>query len=65
MLAQREDVLNSDLRALTQKTATANAQLAKYEAALRAQYGSLDALLVKMNSSASALATLQTNYQNS
>ena len=65
MLAQREDVLNSALRALTQKTATANAQLAKYEAALRAQYGSLDALLVKMNSSASALATLQTNYQNS
>ncbi|MGL6644766.1 flagellar filament capping protein FliD [Aeromonas caviae] len=65
MLAQREDVLNSDLRALTQKTATANAQLTKYEAALRAQYGSLDALLVKMNSSASALATLQTNYQNS
>lgn len=65
MLAQREDVLNSDLRALTQKTATANTQLAKYEAALRAQYGSLDALLVKMNSSASALATLQTNYQNS
>ncbi|MCU9922747.1 flagellar filament capping protein FliD [Aeromonas caviae] len=65
MLAQREDVLNSDLRALTQKTATANTQLAKYEAALRAQYGSLDALLVKMNNSASALATLQTNYQKS
>ncbi|MDN6870440.1 flagellar filament capping protein FliD [Aeromonas caviae] len=65
MLAQREDVLNSDLRALTQKTATANAQLTKYEAALRAQYGSLDALLVKMNSSASALATLQTSYQKS
>ncbi|MDH0307840.1 flagellar filament capping protein FliD [Aeromonas caviae] len=65
MLEQREDVLNSDLRALTQKTATANAQLTKYEAALRAQYGSLDALLVKMNSSASALATLQTSYQKS
>lgn len=65
MLAQREDVLNSDLRALTQKTSTANAQLTKYEAALRAQYGSLDALLVKMNSSASALATLQTSYQKS
>ena len=65
MLAQREDVLNSDLRALTQKTATANTQLAKYEAALRAQYGSLDALLVKMNNSASALSSLQTNYQKS
>ena len=65
MLAQREDVLNSDLRALTQKTATANTQLAKYEASLRAQYGSLDALLVKMNNSASALSSLQTNYQKS
>lgn len=65
MLAQREDVLNSDLRALTQKTSTASAQLAKYEASLRAQYGSLDALLVKMNNSASALSSLQTNYQKS
>lgn len=65
MLSQREDVLNSDLRSLTQKASTANAQLTKYEAALRAQYGSLDALLVKMNSSASALSSLQTNYQKS
>lgn len=65
MLSQREDVLNSDLRALTQKSATATTQLAKYEASLRAQYGSLDALLVKMNNSASALSTLQTNYQKS
>ncbi|WP_259235803.1 flagellar filament capping protein FliD [Aeromonas sp. BIGb0445] len=64
MLAQREDVLNSDLRSLTQKTSTANAQLTKYEAALRAQYGSLDALLVKMNNSASALASLQINNKN-
>lgn len=46
-------------------TATASAQLAKYEASLRAQYGSLDALLVKMNNSASALSSLQTNYQKS
>ncbi|MGY3885382.1 flagellar filament capping protein FliD [Aeromonas aquatica] len=64
MLAQREDVLNSDLRSLTQKTATASAQLAKYEASLRAQYGSLDALLVKMNNSASALTSLQINNKN-
>ena len=64
MLAQREDVLNSDLRALTQKSATATTQLAKYEAALRAQYGSLDALLVKMNNSASALTSLQINNKN-
>ncbi|WP_310596647.1 flagellar filament capping protein FliD [Aeromonas aquatica] len=64
MLAQREDVLNSDLRSLTQKASTANAQLTKYEAALRAQYGSLDALLVKMNNSASALTSLQINNKN-
>lgn len=59
MLAQRTDTLNSDLRSLGQKEATSNAQLVKYEAALRAQYGSLDALLVKMNNSASALSALQ------
>ncbi|MCR4451375.1 flagellar filament capping protein FliD [Aeromonas veronii] len=59
MLAQRTDMLNSDLRSLSQKEATSNAQLVKYEASLRAQYGSLDALLVKMNNSASALSALQ------
>ena len=59
MLAQRTDTLNSDLRSLGQKEATSNAQLVKYEVALRAQYGSLDALLVKMNNSASALSALQ------
>lgn len=64
MLSQREDVLNSDLRALTQKASTATSQLAKYEASLRAQYGSLDALLVKMNNSASALTSLQINNKN-
>ncbi|RCE13870.1 flagellar hook protein FliD [Aeromonas caviae] len=59
MLAQRTDTLNSDLRSLSQKQATTNEQLVKYEAALRAQYGSLDALLVKMNNSAAALSALQ------
>ncbi|MFM4963851.1 flagellar filament capping protein FliD [Aeromonas bivalvium] len=59
MLAQRTDTLNADLRSLGQKEVTSNAQLVKYEAALRAQYGSLDALLVKMNNSASALSALQ------
>ena len=59
MLAQRTDTLNSDLRSLSQKQATTNQQLVKYEAALRAQYGSLDALLVKMNNSAAALSALQ------
>ena len=61
MLAQRTDTLNSDLRSLSQKQATTNEQLVKYEAALRAQYGSLDALLVKMNNSAAALSALQIN----
>ncbi|ELV7507184.1 flagellar filament capping protein FliD [Aeromonas veronii] len=61
MLAERTDTLNADLRSLNQKQATSNAQLVKYEASLRAQYGSLDALLVKMNHSASALQSLQIN----
>ncbi|ANB54857.1 flagellar hook protein FliD [Aeromonas veronii] len=61
LLAQRTDTLNADLRSLSQKQATTNEQLVKYEAALRAQYGSLDALLVKMNSSAAALSALQIN----
>lgn len=59
LLAKRTDSLNSDLRSLSQKQATTNEQLVKYEAALRAQYGSLDALLVKMNNSAAALSALQ------
>ncbi|CAD7529337.1 flagellar filament capping protein FliD [Aeromonas hydrophila] len=63
MLDQRTDVLNSDLRSLNQKQAVSNAQLVKYEASLRAQYGSLDALLVKMNHSAAALQSLQVNNQ--
>ncbi|MBL0544325.1 flagellar filament capping protein FliD [Aeromonas jandaei] len=63
MLDQRTDSLNSDLRSLNQKQATTNAQLVKYEASLRAQYGSLDALLVKMNHSASALQALQIKSQ--
>lgn len=65
MLAQREDSLNADLRGLTQKTTTVNAQLTKYEASLRAQYGSLDALLVKMNNSAAALSSLKVNSSSS
>ena len=36
MLAERTDTLNADLRSLNQKQATSNAQLVKYEAALRA-----------------------------
>ncbi|HAU4891150.1 TPA: flagellar filament capping protein FliD [Aeromonas hydrophila] len=63
VLDQRTDILNADLRSLNQKQTTSNAQLVKYEASLRAQYGSLDALLVKMNHSASALQSLQINNQ--
>ena len=36
MLAQRTDTLNADLRSLGGKEVTSNAQLVKYEAALRA-----------------------------
>jgi flagellar hook-associated protein 2 len=64
MLAERTDTLNADLRSLNQKQATSNAQLAKYEASLRAQYGSLDVLLAKMNNSALALKSLQINNNN-
>ena len=64
MLAERTDMLNADLRSLNQKQATSNAQLVKYEASLRAQYGSLDLLLAKMNNSALALQSLQINNNN-
>lgn len=59
ILAQREDVLNTELRSLATKQADANEQMVKYEAALRQKYGNLDALLVKMNSSAASLSALQ------
>jgi len=62
MLAKREDSLNTELRSLTNKNSSVNDQMIKYEASLRAQYGALDSLLVKMNNSAAALASLQINY---
>lgn len=58
VLSQREDILNSDLRSLATKQTDANAQLIKYEAALRQRYGNLDALLVKMNQSSASLGAL-------
>lgn len=61
LLAQRQDSLNSDLRSLAQKDSDATAQLTKYEASLRAQYGSLDTLLTKMNQSASYLTSLSSS----
>lgn len=64
MLAERTDTLNADLRSLNQKQATSNAQLVKYEASLRAQYGSLDVLIAKMNNSALALQSLKINNKN-
>ena len=63
ILAQRTDILNSEMRSLNQKQANSNEQLIKYEASLRAQYGSLDALIVKMNNSASSLNTLKIKNQ--
>lgn len=61
LLAQRQDSLNSDLRSLAQKNSDATVQLTKYEASLRAQYGSLDTLLTKMNQSASYLTSLSSS----
>lgn len=55
LLAQRQDNLNSDLRELSRKQDTITAQMTKYEANLRAQYGSLDSLLVQMSQSLSYL----------
>ena len=59
ILAQREDLLNTELRSLATKQSDANEQLVKYESSLRQKYGNLDALLVKMNSSAASLSSLQ------
>ena len=61
LLAQREDSLNSDLRTLAQKESDASAQLVKYEASLRARYAGLDAILAKMNQSASYLSRINTS----
>ncbi|WP_323908687.1 flagellar filament capping protein FliD [Aeromonas caviae] len=65
LLAQREDSLNTDLRALAQKESDASAQLVKYEASLRARYGGLDTLLAKMNQSASYLSLINTSNSSS
>ncbi|MHC3400553.1 flagellar filament capping protein FliD [Aeromonas veronii] len=63
LLAQREDSLNSDLREVSRKESDVTTQLTKYQETLRARYGSLDAMLAKMNKSASYLNLL--NTQNS
>lgn len=56
LLAKREDALNSELRTLNQRETVITEQITKYEAGLRTQYGNLDAMLVKMNKSASYLS---------
>lgn len=61
LISQRQDQLNSDLRALTTRESDASDQLTKYESNLRAQYGSLDTLLAKMKNSASYLTTLSSS----
>ena len=61
LLAQRQDSLNSDLRYLSQKESDVTEQLTKYETSLRAQYGSLDTLLAKMNQSASYLSLISSS----
>ncbi|MFB2866208.1 flagellar filament capping protein FliD [Aeromonas sp. MdU4] len=60
VLAKREDSLNSDLRDVNRKQSDVAAQLTKYQETLRARYGSLDAMLAKMNKSASYLNLLNT-----
>ncbi|MFM5394425.1 flagellar filament capping protein FliD [Aeromonas veronii] len=61
LLAKREDSLNSDLREVSRKESDVATQLTKYQETLRARYGSLDAMLAKMNKSASYLSMLNTN----
>lgn len=58
LLSMRQDQLNTDLRYWAQKESDATTQLEKYEANLRAQYGSLDTLLAQMNQSASYLSLI-------
>ncbi|MFB2873637.1 flagellar filament capping protein FliD [Aeromonas jandaei] len=60
LLAKREDSLSSDLREVSRKESDVTSQLTKYEETLRARYGSLDAMLAKMNKSASYLNLLNT-----
>ena len=60
-ISLRQDSLNTQLRYLSQKQDTVTTQLTKYEEALRTQYGNLDAMLVKMNQSASYLSALSTS----
>lgn len=57
-IADRQDDLNSTLSDVSQKNTDFEAQMTTYETSLRAKYASLDTLLAKMNSSASALSSL-------
>ncbi|MDD2840796.1 MAG: flagellar filament capping protein FliD [Tolumonas sp.] len=65
LLAKREDALNSELRTLNQRETVITEQITKYEAGLRTQYGNLDAMLVKMNKSASYLSQITTSTSSS
>ena len=57
-ISDRQDDLNSTLSDISQKKTDFEAQMTTYETSLRAKYASLDTLLAKMNSSASALSAL-------
>ena len=65
LLAKREDALNSEQRTLNQRETAAIEQITKYEAGLRTQYGNLDAMLVRMNKSASYLSLITTSTSSS
>lgn len=65
LLAKREDALNSEQRTLNQRETAAIEQITKYEAGLRTQYGNLDAMLVRMNKSASYLSLITASTSSS
>lgn len=65
LLSKREDSLNTELRSLAKKESAVTEEMTKYEAGLRVQYGNLDAMLVKMNKSASYLSLITTSTSSS
>lgn len=58
-LAQREDVLNVDMRDIKNKRSTFEDSMVVYEKSLRKKYGDLDVLVTKLNKSAASLSMLQ------
>ncbi|ENY71962.1 flagellar hook-associated protein 2 [Aeromonas diversa CDC 2478-85] len=57
VIDKRNDVYNSELRDISSRRASFESNMVKYEESLRQQYGKLDSLMVKMNQSASSMAS--------